>query len=492
MGEVAAALMARRVAPGDRVALWAPNSARWVVAALGVMAAGAVVVPINTRFKGPEVAYILRRTGARLLLAGKEAGGHPLVPRLGAERPGLGDLDVVVIDQEAGEEGSWEEFKALGATVPEAEVREREALVEPGWLSDLIFTSGTTGQPKGVMLTHGQSVAVYRSWTELVGLGQGDRYLVAYPFFHTAGSKSGWLSCLLRGATALPQAVFDAEEILSTVERHHVTVLPGTPTMLQDLLSSPQRRHHDTSSLRLTVTGAAVVPVELVRQLRDDMGFTTVVTGYGLTETCGTAAMCSHDDDLETVARWSGRALPGTELAIVDETGRKLSAGHSGEVVTRGYHVTCGYFEDPEATAAAIDPQGWLHTGDIGVMDERGYVAITDRKKDMFIVGGFNAYPAEIEAVLRRHEALAQAAVVGVADRRLGEVGFAFVVPEAGRVVEPSDVIAWCRDQMANFKVPRHVAVVDALPLNATGKVDKPELRRRAQALRAEDAGALR
>ncbi len=205
------------------------------------------------------------------------------------------------------------------------------------------------------------------------------------------------------------------------------------------------------------MTGAAAVPVRLVERLRDEMTFETIITGYGLTESTGTTAMCRHDDDPETIANWSGRAIPDTELRIVDDDGNELPRGEPGEVVTRGYHVMQGYFEEPEETAAAVDADGWLHTGDIGIMDERGYLRITDRKKDMFIVGGFNAYPAEIENLLLGNDAIGQAAVVGVPDDRLGEVGMAFVVLRPGAELDADELIAWSREHMANYKAPRYV-----------------------------------
>jgi acyl-CoA synthetase (AMP-forming)/AMP-acid ligase II len=266
------------------------------------------------------------------------------------------------------------------------------------------------------------------------------------------------------------------------VAKERISVLPGPPTLLQGILDFPERATYDLSSLRLTVTGAAAVPVKLIERLRDEMTFETIITGYGLTESTGTTAMCRHDDDPETIANWSGRAIPDTELRVVDDMGQELPRGEPGEVVTRGYHVMQGYFEEPEATATAIDADGWLHTGDIGVMDERGYIKITDRKKDMFIVGGFNAYPAEIENLMLANESLAMVAVVGVPDERMGEVGYAFVVPRPGETVDRDELVAWAREHMANFKVPRHVEIVDALPLNASGKVLKYELRERAKA----------
>jgi acyl-CoA synthetase (AMP-forming)/AMP-acid ligase II len=267
--------------------------------------------------------------------------------------------------------------------------------------------------------------------------------------------------------------------VFARIPTEKITVLPGPPTLYMSLLAHPRRAETDLSSLRLAVTGAAVVPVELVRRMRGELGFDTVLTGYGLTETTGCATLCRAGDDAQTVATTSGRAMPGVEVAVVDDLGARVPEGAAGEVVIRGYNVMRGYWEDPAATKATIDDDGWLRTGDVGVLDARGYLKITDRKKDMFIVGGFNAYPAEIEAALAAHPAIAQVAVVGAPDDRLGEVGVAFVVARPGVSLAPDDLIAWSRDRMANYKVPRRVIVVDALPLNASGKVLKHELRAR-------------
>jgi HIP---CoA ligase len=287
----------------------------------------------------------------------------------------------------------------------------------------------------------------------------------------------------MMGATILPQAVFDAEQVLARVPRDRVSVLPGPPTLYQTILNHPARDEHDLASLRLAVTGAAAIPVELIVRMREEMTFETIITGYGLTETCGIATMCRYDDDPETIATTSGRAIPGVEVRVVDEHGAEAPRGEPGEVVIRGYNVMRAYLDEPEETAAAIDSDGWLHTGDVGVMDERGYLEITDRTKDMFIVGGFNAYPAEIENLLLRNEAIAQVAVVGVPDDRMGEVGMAFVVPRPGAQVTPEELITWSGSEMANYKVPRYVEIVDELPLNATGKVLKYELRDRGAKL---------
>jgi acyl-CoA synthetase (AMP-forming)/AMP-acid ligase II len=271
--------------------------------------------------------------------------------------------------------------------------------------------------------------------------------------------------------------VFDVPSVLARVAEERISMIPGPPTLYASILDAPDRASLDLSSLRLAVTGAAPVPVPLIERMRDELTFETVLTAYGLTEATGVVTICRQDDDPETISRTSGRAIPEVEVRIVDDSGAEVDRGAPGEIVVRGYNVMQGYFEDPEATAEAIDEQGWLHTGDIGVMDDRGNVTITDRKKDMFVVGGFNAYPAEIEGTLLRHPAVGQVAVVGVPDERMGEVGMAFVIPRPGATVDGDELVAWARERMANYKVPRRVAVVEALPLNASGKVLKHELR---------------
>jgi acyl-CoA synthetase (AMP-forming)/AMP-acid ligase II len=495
--------MAAGIHPGDRVAMWAPNMAEWVVAALGLVGAGAALVPLNTRFKGPEAAYVLTRSRARALFTVRgflgidypamlEEEDVPHLERIVLLRDDEGTTSEVTSTDEVPIFG-WHEFLAgadgvvecdegvVGAAVDVSAERERWHSVTGADLSDVIFTSGTTGRPKGAMTTHAQTLRTFATWASIVGLAEGDRYLVVNPFFHTFGYKAGIIACLMQGATIVPEPVFDVDKVLATVAKERITVLPGPPTLYQSFLDHPRRADYDLSSLRLAVTGAAVVPVELVNRMRSELTFSTVLTAYGLTESTGTVTMCRRGDDPETIANTSGRAIPGLEVRVVDAKGNELSRGEAGEIVVRGYTVVAGYFEDPEATAEAIDTDGWLHTGDVGVMDDAGNVRITDRKKDMFIVGGFNAYPAEIEGALLGHPAVAQAAVIGVPDERMGEVGCAFVVARPGTDVATlgDELVAWSRDQMANYKVPRHVEVIDVLPTNASGKVLKTELRER-------------
>ncbi len=479
------AAMAAGIGKGDRAAVWAPNSAEWIIAALGVLGAGGVLVTLNTRFKGGEAAYVLRKAGVGVLFTvnGFLDTDYPAMLRAALAETGeaLPDLTrVVVLDgPTGGDDLTWGRYLDGAESVSEADARARIDGITGDDLADIMFTSGTTGRPKGAMSTHAQNLRVYEVWSEVVGLREGDRYLVVNPFFHGFGYKAGWFSSILRGATIVPMPVFDVAAVLEKVQSERITVLPGPPTLLSGILEFPDRDRYDLSSLRLTVTGAAVVPVELIRRLRSEMTFETIITGYGLTETTGTVSMCRYDDDPETIANFSGRAIPDIELAVVDDQGTEVPRGEPGEIVTRGYHLMKGYFGDDDETSATIDADGWLHTGDIGIMDERGYIRITDRLKDMYIVGGFNAYPAEIEGLLLEHEKIAQVAVVGVPDERMGEVGMAFVVPRAGATLDADEVVAWAREHMANYKVPRLVEICTELPVNANGKVVKFELRAR-------------
>jgi acyl-CoA synthetase (AMP-forming)/AMP-acid ligase II len=298
------------------------------------------------------------------------------------------------------------------------------------------------------------------------------------PYFHMFGLKAGILAAVCAGATMIPEPVFDIDRVLAKVTDERVTVLPGAPTLYQGMLDHPDRDRHDLSTLRVAVTGAADIPVELIRRIDAELPFSVIITGYGLTEG-GTAAATSPGDDVETIATTVGRPRPGFELRIVDGQERDVDPGDPGEILLRSESIMSHYLDDPEATAQARSPDGWLRTGDLGTVDESGCLHIVGRSKDMFIVGGFNAYPAEIENRLLLHPDIIQAAVIGIPDARLGEVGMAFVVVRPDHELTADDIIRWSRDQMANYKVPRAVEFVDDLPRNATGKVVKDTLRQR-------------
>ena len=476
-----AALVAFGIQPGDRVSIWCFNSIEWVVAALGLWQAGAVLVPINTRFKGAEAADILARSRARVLITVTGFLDTDYVGMLRASGVELPSLDAIVVARGAAPEGteSWGGFLARATDDGRFEVDRRRAAVTPDDPSDILFTSGTTGRPKGVVSTHSRTLLVATDWAAMTGLVAGDRYLQVNPYFHMFGLKSGILTSVSTGATMLPEAMFDAGRALQRVADERVSVFPGAPTLYQSLLDHPDHDRLDLSSLRAGTIGAADIPVELVRRIFDEMPYKVMISGYGLTE-AGTAAGTAPDDDPETIATTVGRPRPSFELRLVDREGTDVARGEAGEILLRGGSVMLEYLDDPEATALALSPEGWLSTGDIGQLTDLGCLRIVGRVKDMFIVGGFNAYPAKIENALLRHPDVQQVAVIGIADARLGEVGMAFVVPRPASTVTPDDIIEWSREQIANFKVPRVVELVDDLPLNATGKVVKDELRERA------------
>ena len=468
MRAAAAAFVAAGLQPGERVGLWAPNSAQWIIACLGLQAAGGILVPLNTRFKGPEVHYILERAKAVMAVSvGDFLGSDYAADLAGLDLPMM--RRIIRLDQ-------WDAFLAGADDAARAEADARLAALKPTDICDIMFTSGTTGNPKGAVADHGRTVAIAHRWPEATSLGAGDRFLILWPFFHTSGYKAGWVACLAAGATILPQASLDMDELLAKVEREKVTFLPGPPTLFQTLLAIPGFDAKRIASVRVSVTGASAVAPSMIEAMRSTLNIPVVLTGYGLTETCGTATMTSPDDPPEIVTTSCGRAVAGIEVQVFDDDNRPLPNGEPGEVVVRGVNVMIGYLDDPVATAEAIDPQGWLHTGDIGILDDAGYLRITDRKKDIFIVGGFNCYPAEIENMLMAHPAIQQVAVTGVPDERMGEVGKAFVVLKAGATLTQDALVTWSRERMANFKVPRFVDFVSELPMNATGKVQKFKL----------------
>jgi acyl-CoA synthetase (AMP-forming)/AMP-acid ligase II len=476
VARAARAFLALGVEPGDRVAVWAPNSPEWIVAALGAQWVGAALVPLNTRLKAAEASYILRAAQARLLftVAGFLGVDYPAA-LAGEQTPALQRI-ITVAGRSTAPALDWADFLAAGDAVAEAAALARLDALTQDDTSDIIFTSGTTGRPKGVMTGHGQNLRQYAAYSGELGLGPDDRYLIVNPFFHTFGYKAGWLIALMRGAALYPIAMFDTTAVLERIAAEKITYLPGPPTIFQSLLAGPYG-DYDLSSLRLSITGAATIPVQLVERMRSDLQIDRVLTAYGLTESCGVVTMCSRDDPPETVALTVGRPIPGVELRILDEAGQDAPedapGGAIGEICVRGDCVMQGYLDEPAETEKAIGPGGWLHTGDLGRIGEDGCLRITGRKKEMFIVGGFNCYPAEIENEILAHPDVAEVAVVGVPDERMGEVGKAVVVIRPGAALTPAELIAWCRTRMANYKAPRQVEIIEALPKNAAGKVEK-------------------
>ncbi|MBL1078492.1 AMP-binding protein [Nocardia sp. 2] len=481
---VTRAAIASGLEPGDRVGMWAPNSLRWITAALGMLGAGATLVPVSTRWRGPETAEVLARAKVRCLCTVQEFLGNDYPGMLAESGRRLPDLEhLVLLDEAPGEAtpewdtSSWAGFLAPGTTVPDAQAAQRFAAVEPDAVSDILFTSGTTGAPKGVLATHRQTLEVFERWADAVTLRPRDRYLLVNPFSHTFGYKAGIIACLLRTATMVPIERFDVALALKLIENERITVLAGPPTLFTDLLRADHSGYL-LGSLRLAGTGGTTIPAELVDRIREELGVPYVFTAYGLTESVGVVSVCPPEAPAELIAGTVGKALPDTEIRIIDRDGNAVAAGEPGEITVKGPNVMQGYLDDPAATAAAIDTRGYLHTGDIGTLGADGYLRITDRLKDMYIVGGFNAYPAEIEQILLQHPDIHEVAVVGIPDPRLGEVGRAVVVLADHAAPDATALIDWARPRMAGYKLPREIVFADALPRNPGGKVLKDQLRR--------------
>lgn len=470
MIDAAAAFIAAGLLPGERVGLWAENSAGWIIACIGLQAAGGVLVPLNTRFKGGEAQYCLNRAKAVMAIGAEEFLEFRYADVLRSlELPDM--RGVIALDSP-----EWDAFLAKATEADREEAERRLAALSGEDICDIMFTSGTTGDPKGVVSLHGQVVRTARLWAKATSLTHGDRFKLLWPFFHSAGYKAGWVACMAAGAAALPEALLDAPVLLEKVRREKATFLPGPPTLFQTLLSMPNRPEGALDSVRVSVTGASSVAPSMIEAMRNELKIPNVLGGYGLTECCGTATMSSTTDSTEILTTTVGKAIEGVEVEIMDDAGNILPRGETGEVMIRGMSVMLGYLDDEKATSEAITPDGWLHSGDIGFMDEQGYLTITDRKKDMFITGGFNVYPAEVENMLMAHPAVFQVAVIGIPDERMGEVCAAYVVAKEGHTISEQELIGWSREHMANYKVPRKVVVMDALPTNATGKVQKFKL----------------
>ena len=486
------AYLAQGVRAGDRVALWAPNRVDFISAMLGAQSIGAAVVPLNTRFTGHEAAMILKRSGASVLvvadgflgrqpLKALQAAAADLDPEAPASPiPGLPAIRLTVRLDGAPElpgELGWASFLAAGAGADDARHSAALAAVRPDDVVDILYTSGTTGLPKGVMSAHRQTLGVARAWAAGAELSPEDRYAVVNPFFHGFGYKAGMIASLLAGAVIYPVEVFDASELLELIQSERISVLPGVPTIFTSLLNHPELTSYDTSSLRFAIAGAATAPETLFQDMVQILGFRTVAQAYGLTE-CVVATLSRPGETLEHAKQTTGPAVAGTEIRVADADGNEVPTGDDGEILLRGDNVMLGYFDDPEATSSAVDRDGWFHTGDIGRLDEHGCLKITDRLKDMFIVGGFNVYPAEIENVLRQHPAVNESAVIGVDDVRMGSVGRAYValLHDADPMPTAADLAAFCKTRLANYKLPREFVIVNDFPRNGTGKVLKSKL----------------
>jgi fatty-acyl-CoA synthase len=460
---VAAALLTR-FSPGERVAVWAPNVPEWVLLELGAGLAGVVLVTVNPAYQREELAYVLDQSGAAGVFLVREWRGNPMLASLDAVRGDLPALREVVLFEE------WDEFLASAVPVALPEVGPNDA-------AQIQYTSGTTGFPKGALLRHGSLTDNAALFGVEADIRPGDVYVNPMPMFHTAGCVLGALGTIQARAVHVPVVAFDPAFVLELVERERGTALLGVPTMQIAMLEHPDVASRDLSSLRSSVSGGSLVPAELVRRIEAtfDVRFCIV---YGTTECSPLVTMTRFDDTPDDKAETIGRAMPQTEVKIADPvTGEIVAPGIVGELCARGYMVMHGYFRNPEATAEAIDTDGWYHTGDLASMDERGYCRIEGRLKDMIIRGGENIYPREIEDVLFAHPKVAEVAVVGIPDRKWGEQVAAFIRLTDEAAVTPAELAAYLREHLAPFKVPRSWVFVEEFPLTGSGKVKKFVLR---------------
>ena len=458
--------LAARFKPGERVAVWAPNIPEWVMLEFGAAYAGLVLVTINPGFKAAEVQYVLIQSRAAGILVMNSYRGNPMRETVDSIGPKCPELRCILGFDE------WDGLLASGdgATVKLPAVKPTDPVM-------IQYTSGTTGFPKGAYLHHRGLMNNASHTLAQMGVQDGDIYLGVMPLFHTAGSVLAVLGCVARRATHVLLEAFDAGMALEIIANYRSNAMVGVPTMLIAMLEHPAFPTADLSSVRSICSGGSTVPAHLVTMLEDKLGakFTIV---FGMTE-CSPVALMTHTDDLlADKANTLGSPMPGVEVKIVHAAnGATLPVGEVGEICTRGYHVMLGYFEMPEATASAIDKDGWLHTGDLGAMDARGYFTIEGRLKDMIIRGGENIYPRELEELLFRHPAVGEVAVIGLPSERWGEEVAAVVRPKPGQPLVKDDLFAYVREHLAPHKAPRHWFTVDGFPLTGSGKIQKFRLR---------------
>ena len=463
-GVVAGLLRGAGIAAGDRVVLMSPTVPEFGVGYLGILTAGATVVPLNPLFKAEEVRYVLEDSGAAAMV-GLEAS----LPLLRAARAGLGrGCPILSLDGPAGGEAgdmSFSEAAPAGLPVSAAAAAAEQVAV-------CLYTSGTTGRPKGALLSHANLIANVQSFRTVLHVSEEDVFLAALPLFHAYGATVLFLEPLSMGATIVVEPRFVPEAVLRALVQHRVTLFAGVPSMYAVLAAGP-RPAGDISSLRLCISGGAPLPVAVAEAFEAKYGV-PIYEGYGPTE-C--APVLTVNPPFGTRKLGSvGPPIPQVELRIVDDHGNTLPPGEVGEIVARGPNVMQGYLNRPAETAAVLR-DGWYHTGDLGRVDEDGYYYIVDRKTDLILVGGLNVYPREVELVLTGHPAVAEAAVVGVPDAIRGEAPKAFVILRNGECVAPQDLLQWCRQRLANYKVPRSIALVEDLPRTVTGKILKTAIR---------------
>jgi fatty-acyl-CoA synthase len=473
---VALGLLAAGIAKGDRVGIWAPNVPEWVLVQFATARIGAILVNINPAYRSHELAYVLKQAGIRTLIAAesfKTSDYRGMVEEVRGDCPDL--IDTIYIGT-----ASWDEFVGAGVDVDRQDLIDREAQLAFDDAINIQYTSGTTGFPKGATLSHhnilnnGYFVARGQLWTE------EDRVVVPVPFYHCFGMVMGNLGAVTHGACIIiPGPGFDPTATLTAAAAEKATVLYGVPTMFIAELADPTFADHDLSSLRTGVMAGSPCPVEVMKRVISEMGMTDVTICYGMTETSPVSTQTRADDDLERRVSTVGAVHPHLEVKVIDPiTGLVVPRNTPGEFCTRGYSVMLGYWNMPERTAESIDAARWMHTGDLAVMDDDGYLSIVGRIKDMVIRGGENVYPREVEEFLYTHPDIVDAQVIGVPDAKYGEELMVWVrLRDGAPAITPESLRDFCSGKLAHYKIPRYVKIVDAFPMTVTGKVRKVEMR---------------
>ncbi len=483
---VARGLLAVGIETGDRVGIWAPTCVEWTLLQFACARVGAILVNVNPAYRPNELAYALRHSGVRLLVTARSFKTSDYLAMLAGVRAELPRLDMVVtIDGESAggpRDLPWPAMVELGRGIPADQVRHREMQLDTDDPINIQYTSGTTGNPKGATLTHHNILNNAQSMARTMGYTSIDRVCIPVPLYHCFGMGIGNLGCIGSGSTMVyPAASFDPLATLEALSEEHCTSVYGVPTMYIGMLEHPRFAEFDLSSLRTGIMAGAPCPVEVMKRVVDEMHAREICIGYGMTETAPVSFMTRPEDDIDRRVSTVGTVLPNVEGKIVDPTsGHTVPVGTPGEVCTRGYLVMRGYWDNPEATAEAIDEAGWMHTGDLGVMDESGYLNIVGRIKDMVIRGGENLYPREIEELLFQHPSVASVQVIGVPDARMGEELMAWVVLRDGAEATDDELRAFCRERVAHFKVPRYFKFTTEFPMTVTGKVQKFKMREEA------------
>ncbi|AGT31932.1 AMP-binding protein [Geobacillus genomosp. 3] len=494
---VARGLMRLGIEKGEHVAIWATNVPEWIACQFATGKMGAVLVTVNTNYRAAELEYLLRQSDSTTLFLIEQYRDssyidilYDIVPELRTAEPGklqskrLPKLKNVVFLGEKRYPGmfTWNDILAMGHEVTEEELDERLESLDPHDVINMQYTSGTTGFPKGVMLTHNNIVNNAHQVAQCMKLGEGDKLCIPVPFFHCFGCVMSTLACVTVGATMVPVQEFHPKRVLETVAAERCTALHGVPTMFIAELNDPDFDQYDLSSLRTGIMAGSPCPVEVMKAVINKMGMTDITIAYGQTESSPVITQTRTDDPLELRVETVGRALPGVEVKIVEPgTNKEVPRGVQGELCTRGYHVMKGYYNNPEATNKAIDQDGWLHTGDLATMDENGYCRITGRLKDMIIRGGENIYPREIEEFLYRHPKILDVQVVGVPDETYGEEVMAWVILKDGETATAEEIRAFCRGNISRHKIPRYIEFIDSYPMTASGKIQKFKLREMAK-----------